>query len=81
MTREMYLNVGEAFVTAQCLDAKVGISTIESLPCGGTRLVCMSVRGAETMRLRLSKNLKDAGIRERRGPGWGFVARDQGSRD
>ena len=79
MTREMYLDVGEAFVVAKCVDENVGISTIESLPCGGTRLVCMSVRGAETMRLRLKKNLKETGIRERRGPGWGFIARDQES--
>ena len=81
MTREMYLNVGEAFVTAECMDAKVGISTIQSLPGGGTRLVCMSVRGAETMRLRLTKNLREPGTRERRGPGWGFLARDEGLRD
>lgn len=77
MTREIYLNVGEGFVVAQCVAEKVGISTIESLGCGGTRLVCMSVNGAETMRRKLKKNLmKDKGARERHGPGWGFVVRD-----
>lgn len=77
MNREMYLNVGEGFVVAQCLAENVGISTIERLSCGGTRLVCMSVDGANTMRRKLSKNLmKDIGARVRNGPGWGFIARD-----
>lgn len=76
MSREMYLNVGEAFVVAQCREENVGISTIESLACGGTRLVCMSVKGSDTMRRKLQKNLmKDSVARQRHGPGWGFVAR------
>ena len=76
MSRAMYLNVSEGFVVAQCLEAKVGISAIKSLPCGGTRLVCMSVEGADTMRRKLTKNLmEDNAARERHGPGWGFVAR------
>lgn len=77
MSREIYLNLSERFVVAQCHEQKVGISTIKSLACGGTRLVCMSVNGADTMRRELKKNLmKDDGMRERHGPGWGFVARD-----
>jgi hypothetical protein len=76
MSREMYLDVGKAFVVSQCLEEKVGISTIKSLACGGTRLVCMSVVGADTMRRKLKKNLmKDNAARERHGPGWGFIAR------
>jgi hypothetical protein len=76
MSREMYLNVSEGFVVAQCLEENVGISSIKSLACGGTRLVCMSVDGADTMRRRLKKNLmKGDGTRERHGPGWGFIAR------
>lgn len=77
MSREIYLNVSQGFVVAQCLEHKVGISTIASLACGGTRLVCMSVEGADTMRRKLKKNLmKDDGKRERHGPGWDFIARD-----
>jgi hypothetical protein len=77
MSREMYLNVTEAFVVSQCLAEKVGISTIATLPCGGTRLVCMSVNGADTMRRKLKKNLMTADAsRERHGPGWGFIARN-----
>lgn len=77
MNREMYLDVSEGFVVTQCLQEKVGISSIQSLASGGTRLVCMSVDGADTMRRKLKKNLmKDDGTRERRGPGWGFIARN-----
>lgn len=76
MSREIFLNVTESFVVAQCTAEAVGISAIETLPCGGTRLVCMSVRGADTMRRKLAKNLAKGDVtRERRGPGWGFVAR------
>lgn len=76
MSREIYFNVTKSFIVAQCAAEKVGISCIESLPCGGTRLVCMSVKGAEMIRRKLAKNLaKDDVSRERRGPGWGFVAR------
>ena len=57
MNREMYVHLSESFVVAQCREEKVGISTIKSLSCGGTRLVCMSVDGAETMRRKLKKNL------------------------
>ena len=76
MSREIYLDVTEGFVIAQCAAENVGISCIQSLPCGGTRLVCMSVRGADTIRRKLAKNLaKSDPLRERHGPGWGFVAR------
>lgn len=77
MSREIYLNLSEGFVVSQCLAEKVGISTIATLPCGGTRLVCMSVDGAATMRRKLNKNLMKGDVaRERHGPGWGFVARN-----
>ncbi len=77
MSREIYLSVSEGFVVSQCLAERVGISTIATLPGGGTRLVCMSVDGADKMRRKLQKNLmKDGGMRERHGPGWGFVARN-----
>ena len=76
MSREIYLNVGESFVVAQCRAENVGVSSIESLPSGGTRLVCMSVKGAETMREKLAKNLAKGEVaRECGGPGLGFVAR------
>lgn len=77
MTREIYLSVSESFVAEKCREENVGISAIRSLACGGTRLVCMSVDGADKMRERLKKHLmKDSASRERHGPGWGFVRRD-----
>ena len=76
MSREIYLDLSSGFVSSQCLAQDVRISSIESLPNGGTRLVCMSVKGAETMRRKLAKNVsKDDPPRQRHGPGWGFVAR------
>jgi hypothetical protein len=76
MSREIYLNLSEKFVAAECSRENVGISTISALEGGGTRLVCMSVDGAETIRRKLNKSLMkiDSSL-ERHGPGWGFVAR------
>ena len=77
MNREIYVHLSEGYVVAQCLEEKVGISTTKSLACGGTRLVCMSVDGADTMRRKLKKNLMKSDVtRERHGPGWGFIARN-----
>ena len=77
MSREIYVHLSEGYVTAQCLEEKVGISTIKPLACGGTRFVCMSVDGADRMRRKLKKNLMKSDVsRERHGPGWGFIARN-----
>ena len=76
MSREIYVHLSERFVVAQCLEEKVGISTIKALACGGTRFVCMSVDGAGRMRRKLKNNLMKSDVtRERHGPGWGFIAR------
>jgi hypothetical protein len=76
MSREVFLNLTEKFVVSQCVEENVPISTIKSLACGGTRLVCTSVADAETMRRRLSKSLmRPDSLRERHGPGFNFVAR------
>ena len=76
MSREVYLNLSEKVVVSRCAEENVRISTIKSLASGGTRLVCASVAGAETMRRLLSKSLiKTDGSHERRGPGSDFVAR------
>jgi hypothetical protein len=57
MDRTLYLTIGEGEAIAGCLKAKVGVSTIERLPSGGVRLVCMSGDGAETMRSALKSKL------------------------
>ena len=73
MSRAVYLNMSEGTVVARCLAEKVSISTIEALPAGGTRLVCMSSDGAERMRQKLKKSLMMGDVaRERHGPGWPF---------
>ena len=55
--RELFVSLAEATVEKRCLDAHVGISALESLASGGTRLVCMSGRGAETMRQKFKRHL------------------------
>lgn len=57
MSRVLHLQLDESEVEAKCLAAKVGISAIESLPGGGTRLICMSADGAELMRKKLKSKL------------------------
>ena len=61
MSRTLYLSLDEDKVVASCLKAKVRISTIERLPAGGVRLVCMSVDGAKRIRSVLKKQLLDEG--------------------
>lgn len=73
MSRAVFLKLGEGAVVSSCLKENVGISTIDSLPCGGTRLVCMSGAGADRMRRKLKTSLMSGEIaRERHGPGWPF---------
>lgn len=67
MSRTLFLDLGEGAVVTRCQAENVGISAIEPLPAGGTRLVCMSMDGAEVMRKKLKKNLI-TGFRQRRFP-------------
>lgn len=57
MSREMFLTLEESDVINRCRAEKVGISAIERLPAGGTRLVCMSVDGAAHMYRKLKTHL------------------------
>lgn len=63
MSRAMNLTLAEAAVTQHCLTAKVSISAIETLPAGGTHLVCTTGEGAETMRAKLKKHLIEGPVR------------------
>lgn len=49
MSRALLINLNEKQVVAKCAAEGVGISAIEALASGGTRLVCMSRDGAGTM--------------------------------
>lgn len=69
VTRVLFVTMDQGEVVARCTAAKVGISAIENLPTGGTRLVCMSVDGAETMRASFRSNLiKQGAVRSKHRP-------------
>ena len=53
MSRVVNLKLDEGVVVIRCMSEKVGVSTIERLPGGGVRLVCMSSVGAERIRRKL----------------------------
>jgi hypothetical protein len=56
MSREIFLSMSEREVVDRCGKENVGISVIEPLPKGGTRLVCNS--GDDAVRLRLKLKSK-----------------------
>lgn len=69
MSRELFIRLEEADVVSRCLAEKVGISAIEKLPAGGTRLVCMSGHGASVMNRKLKSHLiKETVVRQRHRP-------------
>lgn len=57
MSRVINLAMGESDARHQCDSRGIGVSTIETLPDGGVRLVCMSMEGAETIRSRLKSKM------------------------
>lgn len=57
MSRAINLMMAEAAVTESCRKAGVSISAIETLPSGGTHLVCTTGDGAEEMRHILKRHL------------------------
>ena len=63
MSRAMNLSLPEAEVAAQCQSANVAISAIETLPSGGTHLVCLIGDGADEMRVRLKKHLIEGRVK------------------
>jgi hypothetical protein len=67
--RALFVRLGESEVMARCLKENVGVSSIEKIPSGGVRLVCMSVNGAERMRTKLkSQMIAGEVVRERHRP-------------
>lgn len=76
MSRAVFLDMTVRDISLRCERENIGISAISKLPSGGTRLVCMSVLGAEQIRRKLKARLmKHDAKREQHGPGWGFVPR------
>lgn len=74
MSRELYLAMEERDAIARFQAEGIGISSLETLPAGGIRLVCMSVSDADRMRTKFkSKLIKGDVVRERfrpRSPIW-----------
>ena len=69
MSREIFVSLNERDVLAKCGSAKVGVSAIEALPAGGTRLVCMSSVGAALMARKFKAHLiKNDVVRARHRP-------------
>jgi hypothetical protein len=63
MSRAMNLKLPEDKVRQRCDAAGVSISAIETLPSGGTHLVCTTGEGAEEMRLKLGAHLIEGPVR------------------
>jgi hypothetical protein len=68
LSRVVFLDMSESAVAARCATEKVGISAIERLPAGGTRLVCMSGDGAALIRRKLKSHVLAGGAREEHRP-------------
>lgn len=63
MSRAMNIRLPEAEVTAICEKAGVRVSDIETLPSGGTHLVCVTSEDAEDMRQRLKGHLIEGRVK------------------
>ncbi|MES2300939.1 MAG: hypothetical protein V4521_02515 [Pseudomonadota bacterium] len=63
MSRAMNISLPEAKVRAACEKAKVSVSVLETLPSGGTRLVCTREEGAEEMRVIFRTNMIEGNVK------------------
>lgn len=59
----MNLSLPEAEVVAVCEKLGVSISAIETLPNGGTHLVCTIIQGADEVRMKLKRNLIEGKVK------------------
>jgi hypothetical protein len=66
MSRALNLAMTEADIVKHCADKDIGISSLEALPDGGVRLVCMSGYGAEQIRSKLKRHLIAGEVRRER---------------
>ena len=74
VSRELFVNLEEKRVVADCAAADVTISSIEKIPTGGVRLVLNSSFGAHQMKQKFKSHLiTETVTRERfrpRKPSW-----------
>ena len=66
MSRVIHLKLDEGVVVIRCFSEKVGVSSIERLPQGGVRLVCMSSDGAALIRCKLKAYVIDGPVTRQR---------------
>lgn len=59
MSRALNVSLAEAAVTETCRKLDIGVSAIEALPSGGTRVVCLTGDGAGILRAKFKKSLID----------------------
>jgi hypothetical protein len=65
MIAAIYVNMGEGAVVVHCLANNIGIGSIESLPGGGTKIVCRTAVGAGELRRQLEASLIKGGAASR----------------
>ncbi len=59
----MNLDASQDAVVAACTSAKIGISAIEPLTSGGTRVVCLTREGADKLRQTMKSKLIDGRVK------------------
>jgi len=63
MSRAMNVSMPQADVVKLCAKANVAISAIETLPSGGTHLVCLTSEGSDEMRVLLKKSMIEGRVK------------------
>ena len=63
MSRAMNLSLPEAKVRQLCDQKNIRVSAMETLPSGGTHLVCVVIEDADRIREDLSKFLIDGRVK------------------
>lgn len=62
MSRALFVKANEAKLVAMCAELNVGISVIEPLPSGGTRIVLNNSDDAATLSRRLKGAVMDGPV-------------------
>lgn len=63
------VSMGEGAVVVHCLANNIGIGSIESLPGGGTKIVCRTAAEASLLRLQLTaSSIKSRSVLKRNWP-------------
>lgn len=63
VTRAMNLNLTEQEVIDKCRRGAIKVSAIETLPSGGTHLVCLTIEGANEARRLFKQSIIEGPVR------------------